>query len=106
MLPPANDVWNKVIFSEASVILFTGGCVCLRGGVSAYGGSASRGGGWPDLPDLPMGKGWVDPIPNQKSGRYVYYLNGFLFSMRIISLASCRVVADDWCKRAVKQLFA
>ena len=25
MLPPANEVWGKVIFSQASVILFTGG---------------------------------------------------------------------------------
>ena len=28
-LPPANEVWGKVIFSQASVILLTGGGVCL-----------------------------------------------------------------------------
>ena len=26
-LPPANEVWGKVIFLHLSVILFTGGCV-------------------------------------------------------------------------------
>ena len=24
-LPPSNEIWGKVIFSQASVILFTGG---------------------------------------------------------------------------------
>ena len=44
-MPSANEVWGKVIFSEATVILFTGGG-------SAYRGSGSRGcvptggGGW------------------------------------------------------------
>ena len=59
LLPPEKEVWGKVIFSEASVILFTGGGGlptggsslgggCIQGrdlhlGGSAYGGSASRG---------------------------------------------------------------
>ena len=67
LLPPANQVWSKVIFSEASVILFTeeggdlptgeGGCLWGRGlciqelgvciqrarGLHLGGGSASRG---------------------------------------------------------------
>ena len=80
-LPPANEVWGKVIFSEASVILFTRGrAVCLQGvlppgdlhlGESAYrrfciqGGYAFQGDlhpggsaysrGWADPPDLPQG---------------------------------------------------
>ena len=42
-LPPANEVWGKVIFSDASVILFTGGeGVVLQGG-QPRGGAASRG---------------------------------------------------------------
>ena len=70
-LLPANEVWSKVIFSEASVILFPW-CrdFCLGGGLqgglptegSAYtggglltGGSASRG--WAETPS---------PHPNQK----------------------------------------
>ena len=28
-LPPANEVWGKVIFLHLSVILFTGGGVCI-----------------------------------------------------------------------------
>ena len=47
-LPPANEVWGKVIFSKVSVILFTKsasgrGHVCLKGW-SASSGSAYRGG--------------------------------------------------------------
>ena len=41
LLPPANEVWGKVIFSQASVILFTGGmrgvCVCVVGGMCGKG---------------------------------------------------------------------
>ena len=39
MLPPANEVWGKVIFSQASVIL------SRRGGGSASGGRGSASGG-------------------------------------------------------------
>ena len=35
-LPPANEVWGKVIFSQASVILFMGGACMPRG--HAWGG--------------------------------------------------------------------
>ena len=34
--------WGKVIFSQASVILLTGGCFLL-GGASSIGGASSRG---------------------------------------------------------------
>ena len=37
LLPPANEVWGKVMFLQASVILL------IRGGVSAPGVSAPRG---------------------------------------------------------------
>ena len=63
LIPPANEVWGKVIFSEASVILFTGG----KGG-SAYRGVCLRG-------RLPTGEGSVSgvgevgrPPCNQESG--------------------------------------
>ena len=52
-LPPANEVWGKVIFLHLSVILFTGGCLvpggacsggaCSRGVVPALGGACSGG---------------------------------------------------------------
>ena len=48
-LPPANEVWGKVIFLNLFVILFIGGVLgpggtCL-GGVPALGGVCSSGGG-------------------------------------------------------------
>ena len=44
LLPPTNEVWGKVIFSQASVCLSTGG-VSVRGAgsLSREGGSLSRG---------------------------------------------------------------
>ena len=48
-LPPANEIWGKVIFSQASVILFPGGSgfpACITGhmtrGVCIQGRSVSR----------------------------------------------------------------
>ena len=50
-LPPANEVWGKVIFSQASVGLYLGGGVhpyggiegvCIQWGGGGGGGSASR----------------------------------------------------------------
>ena len=50
LLPPTNEVWDKVIFLHLSVILFTGMGVCSQGGLvpggSALEGSASWGGAW------------------------------------------------------------
>ena len=38
LLPPANEVWGKVIFSEAPVILFTeGGGLPIGGGLHSGG---------------------------------------------------------------------
>ena len=47
-LPPANEVWGKVIFSQVCVrILFTGGeGACSGGGVSGLGRCLLPGGGW------------------------------------------------------------
>ena len=42
LLPPANEVWGKVMFLHLCVILFTGGSAS-RGGLHP-GGSASRAG--------------------------------------------------------------
>ena len=47
-LPPANEVWGKVIFLHLSVILFTGGVACSGGFVPAPGGACS--GGWGGVP--------------------------------------------------------
>ena len=43
-LPPANEVWGKVIFSQASVTLSTGGGVHGRGSMHG-GGRGMHGGG-------------------------------------------------------------
>ena len=37
LLPPANEVWGKVMFLHLCVILFTGG-VCIRGASASKGG--------------------------------------------------------------------
>ena len=50
LLPPEKEVWGKVIFSEASVILFTGG-----GGLPT--GGSSLGGGCIQGRDLHLGGG-------------------------------------------------
>ena len=42
-LPPANEVWGKVIFLHLFVILFTGGQPGPRAGVPGAGGSAPGG---------------------------------------------------------------
>ena len=44
LLPPANEVWGKVMFLHLSVCLFTAG-----GWSASVGGSASRG-DWADPP--------------------------------------------------------
>ena len=78
-------VWGKVIFSEASVILFTeggGGSAYGMGdlqGISIQGESAYREG------LHPVGSasgGLVRPTPhNQKSAWYATYWNSFLLSI-------------------------
>ena len=51
-LPPANEVWGKVIFSQASVILFMGRGHARPGGMPggwAQGGTYGRGCAWPGV---------------------------------------------------------
>ena len=107
-LPPANEVWGKVIFSEASVILSGGGggfCmsslpVWLPGPMFSLGVLCP----WPHVPfggslsgglclEKSLFRGCLSrgclsrgcfcretPLPtNQKSRRYASYWNAFLF---------------------------
>ena len=79
LLPPANEVWGKVIFSQACVKnsvhrggLLPGGCLVRVGGllpewVPGPGGSAPRG--------VPGG----DPPDGYCCGRYASYWNALLF---------------------------
>ena len=92
-LPPANEVWGKVMFLHICVILFTEGGLHPGGrypGESASRmGSASRGesasrrglhpGGWAD-PPAPIGYYGV----RSTSGWYVSYWNAFLFILNLI----------------------
>ena len=45
LLPPANEVWGKVIFLHLSVILFTGGPAWLWGAMRGCGGASVVAGG-------------------------------------------------------------
>ena len=54
-LPPANEVWGKVIFLQTSVILSGGGVLHLKGGlhpgrVYIQWGGCLHPGGWADPP--------------------------------------------------------
>ena len=77
-LPPANEVWGKVIFSQAPIILFTGGGVCMpRGGCMPSGGMrawacACRGHAWPG--------GTLGRRDGHCSGWQASYWNAFLLA--------------------------
>ena len=69
LLPSTNEVWGKVIFSQVSVILFTGGRVpaCITGhmareGVMPRGGGSAWGvlGCWADFPYSPRYMGYYE----------------------------------------------
>ena len=79
LLPPANEVWGKVMFLHLSVILFTGGGGLHPGGLH-LGRSTSRGLGRPPLD--------ADPPEHygiQSTSRwYASYWNAFLFITIII----------------------
>ena len=62
LLPPANEVWGKVMSLHLCVILYTGG-VC-PGGVSLSGGGVT-------------------------SGRYASYWNAFLFYLLLLCFRLC-----------------
>ena len=69
LLPPANEVWGKVIFLHLSVILFTGGVSCPGGGEGSGPGGGEGG----------YSYGW-----------YASYRNTFLFRSFIFINASIR----------------
>ena len=100
LLPPANEVWGKVIFLHLCVILFTGGGglppggslppggVCIQGGLHPGGGSASGGSvcrGVCIWEESASRGGWADPPIGycgirSTSGRYASYWNAFLLT--------------------------
>ena len=76
LLKPANEVWGKVMFSEASVILSTAGGVCIGGGgwSASWGGAMNGGGGQTPSPSDTIGI-------RSTSRRYASYWNAFLFGI-------------------------
>ena len=75
--------WGKVIFSQASVILLTGGCL-LPGGL-LWGGVCSRGGLVPG--EVVCSGGVPDGDPPKDGhccGRYASYWNAFLFRLYVL----------------------
>ena len=78
LLPPANEVWGKVMFLHLSVILFTGG------------GSASRGSAPGEVYIQGAGQTPLDADPPEHYGIlstsrwYASYWNAFLFITIII----------------------
>ena len=82
--------WGKVIFSQASVILLTGGGVCSQGGL-LLGGVCSRGCLLLRVCLLPGGAWWRPPRDGHCSGRYASYWNAFLLT----SLNTCFTEAKN-----------
>ena len=77
-LPPANEVWDKVIFLHLFVILFTGGCLLPGGLVQGVGMCLVRGGAssWGVcLVETPL------PPDGYCCGRYASYWNAFLLNL-------------------------
>ena len=82
LLPPANEVWRKVMFLHASTILVhRGEGVCLRRGVYYIQG-LSRSPRSTSRRICVWGVGRRPPY--SKSGRYASYWNAFLFTMRCV----------------------
>ena len=102
LLPPANEVWGKVIFLHLSAILFTGeggipACLAgLRGGIPACLASLqahTKGGSWGvwnggglqahtgGNPSMHWGR--HPPADGYCCGRYASYWNAFLFRFDI-----------------------
>ena len=93
LLPPANEVWGKVIFSQASVILYTGEGSLSGRGWSVQGGlcleaSLSREGLCPGEGLSPGGisvwgvsvQGGIPRESQSQSGQYASYWNAFLLA--------------------------
>ena len=77
--------WSKVIFSQASAILSTGGAwtgVCVAGGMHGCGGMRGREGGMLDM-HAPQGRYYGYGIRSM-SGRCASYWNAFLLQGIII----------------------
>ena len=78
LLPTAYEALGKVMFSQASVTLFTRGGVCLP--TMPWGGQTPtpRPGGRPSWEDRPTA-----PTPRRRStgGRYASYWNAYLFNV-------------------------
>ena len=84
LLPPANEVWGKVIFLHLSVILFTGGVCSREEGAWSWGrGSAPE--------RVPGG----DPPGRFCCGRYASYWNAFLFLHKIDSFDGLFFMKDQ-----------
>ena len=88
LLQPANEVWGKVIFSQACLSVHGGGG-CLCPGVSVKGGSLSRGLG--SLGGLCPGSLCQGDPRTVKSGRYASYWIAFLYLIILLinSVAFC-----------------
>ena len=101
-LPPANEVWGKVIFLQACVcplggVWSRGGGACSRGGASSWGGLV-LGRGVPAPGGVPTPGGLVpggacsrgvpvgDPPNGYRCRRYTSYWNAFLSTHFFASL--------------------
>ena len=84
LLPPANEVWGKAIFSHQFVILFTGGGVCMVlfggtgvGGVCGFIRGGMHGFIWGACVVFSVFFGYNEI--RSMSGRYASYWNAFLY---------------------------
>ena len=75
-LPPANEVWGKVMFLHLCVILFTGGAAYRRG--SASRGSASGGGGRPSPDTTGYGERAECILVSSVRSKYIEYASFYL----------------------------
>ena len=104
-LPPANEVWGKVIFLHLFVILFTRGVpgqegACSRGGAWAggYGGVCMVQG----VPGLEGGFGgclfqgawWRPPRDGYCCGWYASYWNAFLLYL-FLNVCCCTLTLNS-----------
>ena len=102
-LPPAKEVWGKVMFLHLCVILFTGG------GRSVQPPCRQTWGGWTDptvQTPLDADPPVQTPLPGciqrerSTSGRYASYFNSYLFK---IFIANFKLVISVQCYVKVKR---
>ena len=118
-LPPANEVWGKVIFSQACVKNSVQGVcacswgppgpgVCLLLGVPSRGGGAWSGGLVPGRGPGPYSRGklrGIRPSPPPDGyccGRYASYWNALLFSLVYTTTVTRQLIKNKrfcsfWC---------